>query len=519
VDDLLLKAKPGLSAFADDPSAAASSLDSLIDFAREKVPESQHGETPAFLMASAGLRALTEEKAEAILDAVRNALWESPFLFLRKWAYIMSGREEGVFGWVTVNYLRQTLKDAGESTGVIDLGGGSVQIVYHLPSGVKAPEQNTGRVLHGGLQHDLYVGSHSHGLDQARRDLLESLPINPEAPVEHPCLLSGSTVTEQRQDGTMQSYTGSGSFNDCGALYRKQFEKGAPCPVPPCSFGGVFQPDLPAQIFGFSYLFDRTRAIGLLDGVAEIFGTQTMSVEDIERAATALCSLPSSEAAKRFTACSQCNDAEKWENFCGDATYLSVLLHDGFGIHRTTKLTMGNKLRDIEIVWTLGAMIANSGSVMDADLAEDYSKAVDEAIEGFRSVGADVEELEEKRKDVPKTREEVHSGYQGLADMMVAKILHASSPSCGPANLDVCDVHTKAQIEKFSQMSPEDLEAAMKTKNDEIEKLEEDFETYTDGLLKSYKEAGAKLEKDQEASGLSLMKAVAAHKMPVKSEL
>jgi hypothetical protein len=95
-------------------------------------------------------------------------------------------------------------------------------------------------------------------------------------------------------------------------------------------------------------------------------------------------------------------------------------------------------------------------------------------------------------------------------------------PTCGPANLDLCDADKKAQIEKYSKMSPADLEAAVKEKDGEIEKLEKDFKTFVDGLQKSYQESSDKKEKDVEAvknSGLGLMKSVAAHKKSAKSEL
>jgi len=94
-------------------------------------------------------------------------------------------------------------------------------------------------------------------------------------------------------------------------------------------------------------------------------------------------------------------------------------------------------------------------------------------------------------------------------------------PTCGPANLDLCDDEKKADIEKFSQMSEEDLTAAVKEKTDTMEKLEADFKTFVDGLQKQYSEASDKKEKDVEEiknSGLGLMKAVAAHKKS-KSEL
>jgi len=95
-------------------------------------------------------------------------------------------------------------------------------------------------------------------------------------------------------------------------------------------------------------------------------------------------------------------------------------------------------------------------------------------------------------------------------------------PTCGPANMDLCDADKKAQIEKFQKMSDADLAKAITEKTDEMEKLEKDFKTFVDGLQKQYSEASEKKEKDVAAvkdSGLGLMKAVAAHQKAAKSEL
>jgi len=95
-------------------------------------------------------------------------------------------------------------------------------------------------------------------------------------------------------------------------------------------------------------------------------------------------------------------------------------------------------------------------------------------------------------------------------------------PTCGPANLDLCDADKKAQIEKFSAMSAADLQAAVDEKVKAQEKLEADFKTFVEGLQKSYTEANEKKDKDVEAiksSGLGLMKAVAAHNKAAKAEL
>jgi len=95
-------------------------------------------------------------------------------------------------------------------------------------------------------------------------------------------------------------------------------------------------------------------------------------------------------------------------------------------------------------------------------------------------------------------------------------------PTCGPANLDLCNDEKKALIDKFTKMSAAELEAAVKEKTDAAEKLETDFKEFVEGLQKQYTEASEKKDKDVAAikdSGLGLMKAVAAHNKAAKSEL
>jgi len=114
--------------------------------------------------------------------------------------------------------------------------------------------------------------------------------------------------------------------------------------------------------------------------------------------------------------------------------------------------------------------------------------------------------------------------YKGGRDFDALKKFAEANlgPTCGPANLDLCDAEKKAAIDKFSKMSASELEAAIKEKTDAMEKLESDFKSFVDGLQKQYTDASEKKEKDVEEvknSGLGLMKAVAAHNKQAKSEL
>jgi len=94
--------------------------------------------------ATAGLRLLGDAKSTRILAAVRKRLVETGFpvadLNSEDGVAVMDGRDEGVFAWITVNYLTQRIGGERISTsGVMDLGGGSTQIVFEPIDGAAVP--------------------------------------------------------------------------------------------------------------------------------------------------------------------------------------------------------------------------------------------------------------------------------------------------------------------------------------------------------------------------------------------
>ena len=87
--------------------------------------------TPVAVRATAGLRLLGPQESTEILNVVEDHLLSAyPFILPdRDAAVIMDGRDEGVYAWITANYLLDTIcadshADASSYV-VLDLGGGS----------------------------------------------------------------------------------------------------------------------------------------------------------------------------------------------------------------------------------------------------------------------------------------------------------------------------------------------------------------------------------------------------------
>ena len=210
--------KPGLSSYKDDPLQAASSLDVLLDEAVAVVPESLRSCTPVAVKATAGLRLLGAQQSDAILEAVRRRLEVNyPFSVVSRekdGVVIMDGKDEGVYAWITANYLLNTIRaDSPKSShtyAVLDLGGASTQIVFKpdfSDDSLFVDGDHKYELDFGGKKHTLYQHSYlGYGLMRARKSvhrLVEFMasfnqspadgPSRPSGEIANPCLYKGSS--------------------------------------------------------------------------------------------------------------------------------------------------------------------------------------------------------------------------------------------------------------------------------------------------------------------------------------
>ncbi|KAL1537530.1 apyrase [Salvia divinorum] len=271
---------PGLSSYADDPKAGADSLRPLLDQAEAVVPQELRSTTPLKLGATTGLRLLPGNTSDAILEAVKEYFEQESSLDYRpEWITVLQGTDEGAYIWIAINYLLESLNGGFSHTvGVVDLGGGSVQLAYAISESAAstAPSQSPQgdayvfqkRIL--GTDYNLYTQRYrnrylNYGLRAARAQSL-----NNTGDRGNPCVTNGYQAT---YDYNGEVYTAkpprSGTnLRRCRALARKVLRIDAPCPRSNCTFDGVWSGgggDGFSNLYIASYFYDTAAESGIVD--------------------------------------------------------------------------------------------------------------------------------------------------------------------------------------------------------------------------------------------------------------
>ncbi|KAF9966309.1 Guanosine-diphosphatase [Mortierella alpina] len=367
--------EPGLSSFDDDAEGAAKSLDKLLDTVLESVPRFLHTSTPVAVKATAGLRLLGEEKSNSILAAVRHRLeTKYPFpIISEQGVAVMDGADEGVYAWVTVNYLLERFNSLKKkpTVAILDLGGASTQVVFE-PKIVNGHSVAQGEHRYpmnfNGNEYILYQHSHlGYGLMMARLQINNYLVENPMKSAHrvdiseypHPCLPVGirqNFITESGRNVTLVGVSDPGG--QCRAVVEAIFYKQKTCRMPPCSFNGVYQPTLHTavedDIYAFSFFFDLTAPFRL--GAAT--PSQEMTLEELEQLAGRVCIGDENGFQEFHDSAEAMKELRKSPDLCMDLSYIFGLLEYGYGVPKERKIKLAKKLKGYETGWFVGASIA-----------------------------------------------------------------------------------------------------------------------------------------------------------------
>ncbi|XP_015244645.1 PREDICTED: ectonucleoside triphosphate diphosphohydrolase 4 isoform X2 [Cyprinodon variegatus] len=411
---VVMKIKPGIAELAKTPEKASDYIDPLLSFAAKHVPKHKHQETPLYILCTAGMRILPESQQEAILEDLRTDIpVHFNFLFSDSHVEVISGKQEGVYAWIGINYVlgrfnhehkdgeavvevhvpgsdQQEALMRKRTAGVLDMGGVSTQIAYEVP---KTEEVAKNLLAEFNLGCDAHVTDHVYrvyvstflgfGGNAARQRYEESLIRNTaarnkllgehvgetaESPLLDPCL--PSDLQDEIGPPTQRLHLrGTGDFDECRQILQPFLNRTNDTQT---SLSGIYQPAIDysnSQFYGFSEFYY------CMEDVLRMGGDYNAS--KYAQAAKGYCATQWKTLKERFDSGLYASHADfhrlKYQCFKSAWTY--EVLHTGFSFPTTYKnLKTALLVYDKEVQWTLGAILYRTRFLPLRDIPQESLK-------------------------------------------------------------------------------------------------------------------------------------------------
>ena len=349
VSNSLGKVRPGLSSL-NKLDEISTYLRKFIKEASGIIPKDKQSSTPFIVLATAGMRLLPEADQEAIMNNVKQVLDsdQSPFLFKDDNVKVISGKEEAIYAWITVNFIQGVLTSPRRrvfSWGVLDMGGASTQNAMRL---FRKPELSGTILKLGKKNYKLFAKSYlDMGLARIHERFLEFLDkwenktVDDKGYTKSPCHHDGFSETFE-VEGQEMSIIGEPNSEMCRQLIDDMLFCTNRFPNQECPFDD--QPQLTGRFVAFSAFHTVIDRIG-----AVICEDKPVSIEQIGCAAKRFCSKPYNvvkpvdEGYAKFSCL--------WGN------YVYELLQKGYKMPEKKKILVQKKLKGFSLSWIMGAVL------------------------------------------------------------------------------------------------------------------------------------------------------------------
>ncbi|XP_037114735.1 ectonucleoside triphosphate diphosphohydrolase 4 isoform X2 [Syngnathus acus] len=420
---VVMKIKPGISKMAETPEKASDYIHPLLSFAAEHIPKNKHIETPLYILCTAGMRILPESQQEAILEDLRTDIPVNfDFLFSDSHVEVISGKLEGVYAWIGINFVLGKFNHAHNddavvevnipgsdhqealvrkrTAGVLDMGGVSTQIAFEVPKSVSfaSPQQEE---VAKNLLAEFNLGCDAHRTDHvyrvyvstflgfggnaARQTYEESLVKNTTtrnkllgqhvgemaaAPLLDPCL--PTDLRDQIGSPEQKLHVlGTGDFDQCRRALQPFLNRTNETQT---SLNGVFQPPIDynnSQFFGFSEFYYCTEDVLRMGG--------DYNASKYAQAAKSYCATQWGTLRERFDAglFASHADLHRLQYQCFKSAWMYEVLHSGFSFPPDYKnLKTAFLVYDKEVQWTLGAILFRTRFLPLRDIQQESLKGL-----------------------------------------------------------------------------------------------------------------------------------------------
>jgi len=270
------------------------------------------------------------------------------FVVERSHVDLISGIEEGVFAWLTVNKLSGYLDvtDVYKTVGVLDMGQGSTQITFVPTVGTIIPPGFNYTFKYKNNVYNLYSTSFAgYGYTQALYAVNASVVAlsGSAKSVLNPCFLKDFSQLFSPNDAKI-TVSGTGDWRVCNEFTTKFLNVNASCKYSKCSFNGAFQPPLRGNFWATSNFRDVTKFLGL---------KKDTQISNIVTEGEKFCSILWSAALKDHSDV----DIADLAGYCFGSSYISRLLQFGYGIQPQTSIRIDKNVGELPATWALGLMM------------------------------------------------------------------------------------------------------------------------------------------------------------------
>lgn len=350
------KIQPGLSELT--PNLYGHYFRLLLDSAKTVLDDATKAETRIYLYATAGVRMLPATQQDGIFNGtdagpgVRDTLKELAQTFgyptpSAEQIRTISGTEEGMFIWMSDNYLHGSLKQSPLTTentiAALEMGGASTEIAFLS----NKAEHYTRPLHHQGLDYRIY----SYGYDGlgANKALARMQTAFSKKKTGFPnCFPVGAPIP---MGANKPQLTGEGNFSACVKAIKQEFIDNVDYRICQakhgsqyCSSFAVYQPPVTTITH---YL--------LTDGFYHLFNYLKLPAESTQTEFLA--------AAKNFCS-SEWSTLEAQDpnnpyviNYCFNAALTKTML-DAMHVKKTATLHAANTLEDRPLAWPQGAALS-----------------------------------------------------------------------------------------------------------------------------------------------------------------